>query len=67
MYQVCPEFPILLAERIQYAAKLSYDGPMNVTVKQPNHPSAKVNGKVIADNIKKELSLDRLKELPALP
>jgi Reverse transcriptase (RNA-dependent DNA polymerase) len=62
-----PEFPKLLTEIIQYGAKLGYDGPMDVTVKQGNHPSANANTKVIADEIEKELSLNRLKKLPALP
>jgi ribonuclease HI len=62
-----PEFPVLLAEIIQYGAKLGYEGPTDVTIKQHNHPSAKVNTQVIADDIKKELSLNRLKKLPALP
>jgi Reverse transcriptase (RNA-dependent DNA polymerase) len=62
-----PEFPKLLTEIIQYGAKLGYDGPMDVRVKQDNHPSTNANTKVIADEIEKELSLNRLKKLPALP
>jgi len=62
-----PEFPKLLAEIIQYGAKLGYDGPTDVRVKHHNHPSANVNTNVIADEIKKELALNRLKKLPALP
>ena len=62
-----PEFPKLLVEIIQYGAKLRYKGPSDVTVKQHNHSSAKVNTQIIADDINKDLSLNRLKKLPALP
>jgi Reverse transcriptase (RNA-dependent DNA polymerase) len=62
-----PEFPVLLAEIIQYGAKLGYDGPHDTKVQLRNHPSANANRTVIADDIKKELSLNRLKKLPTLP
>jgi hypothetical protein len=59
-----PEFPKLLAEIIQYGAKLGYDGPTDVRVKHHNHPSANVNTKVIADEIQKELTLNRSRNSP---
>jgi len=62
-----PEFPKLLVEIIQYSAKLGYKSPSDVTVKQHNHSSAKVNTQIITDDINKKLSLNWLKKPPALP
>jgi hypothetical protein len=62
-----PEFPKLLAEVIQYGAKIGYAGPSDARARKPNHPSARLNTQAISDEIAKELSLGRLRKLPRLP
>jgi RNase H./Reverse transcriptase (RNA-dependent DNA polymerase). len=63
-----PEFPVLLADIITYGAKLGYEGPFNLKVKQNNHPSVvRSHNQVISDELQKELALGRLQKLDTLP
>jgi hypothetical protein len=62
-----PKFPKLLAEIIHYGAKIGYDGPQHAQICEPNHPSASLNTQAISDDINKELSLGRFRELDRLP
>lgn len=62
-----PNFPMLLADIINYGAKIGYNGPNRTKTIRRNHPSAQYNAKVISEEIAKELSLGRLRRLSNLP
>jgi hypothetical protein len=62
-----PKFPALLINIIKYGAKLGYSGPEHATIKRRNHPSATTNSSVITNEIRKELSMGRLRKLDKLP
>jgi len=62
-----PEFPTLLAEIIQWGAKIGYQGPQQVKIRRPNHLSAYLHPQVIANDLAKDITENRLITLDKLP
>src|SRR5271169_56840 len=62
----CHDFPELLANIIDFGAKIGYTGP-NGAIRTPNHSSARTEPTVIEKDINSDLELSRLIQIPSLP
>src|SRR5271156_6018275 len=62
-----PEFPTLLADIIQWGAKIGYQGPQQVKIRRPNHLSANLEPRIITNDLTKDVAENRLIILSKLP